>query len=194
MANLYTKTGDKGTTGLVGGNRVSKCDPRVNCYGAIDEANSMLGLAYSFSENRYVRENIQSIQQKLFTLGAELASDEKGLAILGDRVLHEEDITALEQMVDHITEIIGKMTCFVVPGVNQPSAALHVARTIIRRAEREMIAAQPQTGFRDLVMRYVNRLSDAIYALARLEEVEAEKEKGALRQIVEQVVREKLGR
>lgn len=184
MANLYTKTGDKGTTGLVGGNRISKCDPRVCCYGTVDEAISMLGLAYASSDNEYVRKTVHAIQEKLFTLGAELASDEKGLAMLGDRVLQMEDVVALEHIVDYCTETTGKMTCFVIPGANQASAALHVARTIIRRAEREIIAARDYIKPREIVQVYVNRLSDAIYALARFEETKVEEA-----ELVEQVTR-----
>ncbi|MCR4890590.1 MAG: cob(I)yrinic acid a,c-diamide adenosyltransferase [Lachnospiraceae bacterium] len=191
MANLYTKTGDKGTTGLVGGNRVSKSDPRVNCYGIVDETTSMLGLAYSFAKNEYIRECIHSIQNKLFTLGAELASDEKGMKRLGDNVLHEEDVKALEKIVDFCTETTGKQTAFVVPGVNQCSAALHVARTMIRRAERAIIAAQDTMPVREIVLSYVNRLSDAIYALARLEETEVETKD--LRDQIEAIIKSELG-
>lgn len=191
MANLYTKTGDKGETGLVGGSRVPKDSPRVNCYGTIDETNSMLGLAYSLTENEYIKEALGKIQRKLFTLGAELASDAQGLAKLGSHVICEEDIKDLEQIVDQCTEIVGKQTGFVVPGVNQASAALHVARTIVRRAERSIISAQRMVEIRSEAAKYVNRLSDAIYALARLEETLCQKEK--LRSKVTEMVKEKLG-
>ncbi|MBR0093281.1 MAG: cob(I)yrinic acid a,c-diamide adenosyltransferase [Lachnospiraceae bacterium] len=186
MANLYTKTGDKGTTGLYGGSRVPKDDPRVKCYGAIDEATSMLGLALALSDNAYVRGCIEAIQEKLFYLSAELASDEKGVAMLGDKKLGEADITALEQIADACSEKTGKMTCIVTPGVNRPSAALHVARTIVRRAEREMITAKRDYPLRDEIMRYVNRLSDTIYALARLEETEVAT--NDLRKEIEQII------
>ncbi|QIB69168.1 cob(I)yrinic acid a,c-diamide adenosyltransferase [Aminipila butyrica] len=186
MANLYTKTGDKGQTGLVGGARVPKDSPRVDCYGTIDEANSMLGLAYSYTEHPYIRECIHGIQKKLFVLGAELASDEKGLSILKNTI-SDEDVAVLEGIVDTCTETTGKQTAFVIPGVNSASAAMHVARTIIRRAERTVISASRQVDIRENLHRYINRLSDAIYALARLEETYVEQ--AELRAKVEETVR-----
>lgn len=176
MANLYTKTGDKGQTGLVGGERVSKADPRVECYGTIDEANSMLGLAKALSGQEYVRDTVNRIQGKLFSLGAELACADSAKETLAWKIT-DEDLTYLEQVADHCTEINGVQTHFVIPGVNQASGALHVARTIVRRAERAMIRASHE-GYppRELLMRYVNRLSDTIYALARLEETLTERE------------------
>ena len=169
MSNLYTKTGDKGETSLYGGERVKKNSIKVDCYGTIDEANSMLGLAYSNSKNENIRRYINSIQKRLFSVGAELASDEKGLKMLKGKV-DEKDITFLENIVDDCTEIVGKQTNFVVPGKNQASASLHVARTIIRRAERKINSLKEEHEVRDELLKYVNRLSDAIYALARVEE------------------------
>ena len=170
MANLYTKTGDKGQTSLVGGSRVAKDNPRVDCYGTVDEANSMLGLAYSLTNHAYIKETIYTIQQKLFLLGAELACDENGMDVLGENILTKDDVAFLENVVDTCTETTGPQTEFVIPGVNSASAALHVARTIIRRGERAMTAVSREEPFRDVVLQYVNRLSDAVYALARLEE------------------------
>lgn len=190
MANLYTKTGDKGQTGLVGGSRVSKDNARVCAYGTVDEVNSMLGLAYSLTDNDYIRESLHQIQGKLFVLGAELASDREGLEKLRGRILTQEDVTFLETVVDHCTETTGKQTEFVVPGVNRPSAALHVARTIVRRAERCMITAKQTEDIRQLLFTYVNRLSDTIYALARLEETLHDQEQ--LREKVMNMVKNKL--
>ena len=195
MANLYTRTGDDGTTALVGGNRVGKNSPRVRCYGTIDEANSMLGLAYASSKQPYVRETVHAIQGKLFKLGAELASDEKGMEKLGNRLISQADVDGLERIVDHCTETTGVQTHFVIPGVNQASAALHVARTIVRRAEREMIAFRQEGGaIRPETGAYVNRLSDAIYALARFEEtyVEMNSDMDALRERVMAEVKRRL--
>lgn len=169
MANLYTKTGDKGKTSLYGGSRVAKNSMRVECYGTIDEANSMLGLAYALSENQAVRKLVNQIQMRLFSVGAELASDAGGAEMLKAKVT-EEDVRNLEKIVDGCTEINGKQTAFVVPGVNRASAALHCARTIIRRAERRIVALSDEEGVRPELIRYVNRLSDTVYALARLEE------------------------
>ena len=169
MANLYTKTGDKGQTSLVGGSRVSKSDLQVECYGTIDEANSMLGLAYSNTCQEYIRTTIHTIQGRLFSLGAELASDREGASKLKN-LISEEDVAFLENVVDTCTETTGKMTHFVIPGVDSASSALHVARTIVRRAERRMVELAGSSFVREVVMRYVNRLSDAIYAMARLQE------------------------
>ncbi|EOS27301.1 ATP:cob(I)alamin adenosyltransferase [Lachnospiraceae bacterium 3-1] len=169
MANLYTKTGDKGQTSLVGGSRVRKSDLQVECYGTIDEANSMLGLAYSNTCQEYIRTTVHAIQGRLFTLGAELASDGEGASKL-ESLISEEDVSFLEHVVDTCTETTGKMTHFVVPGVDPASSALHVARTIVRRAERRMVDLAEIRPVREVLMRYVNRLSDAVYAMARLQE------------------------
>ena len=177
MANLYTKTGDKGQTSLVGGSRVSKSSLRVECYGTIDEANSMLGLAYAQTDREYIRTTVHRIQGRLFALGAELASDEQGAAGLTGKI-SEEDVAFLEGVVDKCTETTGKQTHFVIPGVDPASAALHVARTIVRRAERHVVA------------RYINRLSDAVYALARLQEDLTQEER--LRAQVTALVRKQL--
>ena len=167
MANLYTKTGDKGQTSLVGGSRVSKSSLRVECYGTIDEANSMLGLAYAQTDREYIRTTVHRIQGRLFALGAELASDEQGAAGLTGKI-SEEDVAFLEG-VDKCTETTGKQTHFVIPGVDPASAALHVARTIVRRAERHVVALAEHEPVREVLARYINRLSDAVYALARLQ-------------------------
>lgn len=166
MANLYTRGGDKGQTSLVGGGRVSKSDPKVECYGTIDEANSMLGLAYTQTDNEFIRATVHKIQGRLFSVGAELASDspETAAALKGN--ISEEDVAFLEGVVDTCTQTTGKQTHFVVPGVDPASAALHVARTIVRRAERRMV----ELPVRPVLVRYINRLSDAVYAMARLQE------------------------
>ena len=169
MANLYTKTGDKGQNSLVGGSRVSKSDLQVECYGTIDEANSMLGLARSNTCHEYIRTTIYTIQGRLFSLGAELASDGEGASRLKETI-SEEDVAFLEHVVDTCTETTGKMTHFVIPGVDTASSALHVARTIVRRAERRMVELSGSSPVREVLMRYVNRLSDAVYAMARLQE------------------------
>lgn len=190
MANLYTKTGDKGTTSLVGGSRVSKDDLRVECYGTVDEMGSALGMAKSLTQRDYVRDTLHHIQGLLFLLGAEIASDENGLAKL-KRTISEDDVRYLEGVVDKCTETNGAQTAFVIPGENPPSGALHLARTIVRRCERNLIRLAAENQVRDTVLRFVNRLSDATYALARLEETLAQQE--ALRGRVEEEVRRQLG-
>ena len=189
MANLYTKTGDKGQTSLVGGSRVSKSSLRVECYGTIDEANSMLGLAYAQTDREYIRTTVHRIQGRLFALGAELASDEQGAAGLTGKI-SEEDVAFLEGVVDKCTETTGKQTHFVIPGVDPASAALHVARTIVRRAERHVVALAESEPVREVLARYINRLSDAVYALARLQEDLTQEER--LRAQVTALVRKQL--
>ncbi|WP_242840834.1 cob(I)yrinic acid a,c-diamide adenosyltransferase [Metaclostridioides mangenotii] len=171
VANLYTKTGDKGQTSLFGGNRVKKDSLKVESYGTLDEANSMLGLAYSQITDEKIKEYIDKIQRKIFSVGAELASDDRGFKMLKDSdKVTEEDVTDLEKIIDECTEIVGVQTYFVIPGVNLSSSALHVARTIVRRAERCVVKLKRTEDVRPEVVKYINRLSDTIYALARLEE------------------------
>lgn len=175
MSNLYKKTGDCGQTSLLGGLRIDKDDPRVICYGTIDEANSSLGMAYALTKNVQIKQFLDSIQKKMFLLGAELASDKDGMKLIKTPIV-QEDIYYLEYVVDQCTEITGVQTGFVIPGANAASASLHVARTVIRRAERIMTALSKTEMVREELLIYTNRLSDAIYALARLEEVTCDEE------------------
>ena len=171
MGNVYTKTGDKGMTSLYSGERVDKDELRVDCYGTIDEAISMMGMAYSMSANDYVRDVIKNIQRSLFVVGEELASLEKKEGIRINKI-KEQDIDNLEKIIDYIVLITGKPSSFVIPGVNMPSSALHVSRTIVRRAERLIIGLSKKEVVSESLIKYVNRLSDCLYALARLEEHE----------------------
>lgn len=169
MAGIYTKRGDAGETSLYGGSRVAKDDLRVESYGTLDEANAMLGVAYAQLSDEQTKASVRLIQQKLFVVGAELASDPKGISMLKEKI-GEEDIRTLEQIVDRCYQTVAKQTEFVIPGVNTASASLHVARTIIRRAERLIAALAREQSVRKELSSYVNRLSDAIYSLARYEE------------------------
>lgn len=169
MANLYTKQGDKGKTSLYGGSRTDKDNLRVGVYGTVDEANSMMGLAYAQSQWENIKTYIKDIQVRMFTLGAELASDEAGRKKLQEKIT-QKDVVFLEKLIDNCSKINGKQESFVIPGVNGASAALHVARTIIRRGERSLVALSRTEEVRDTLLQYMNRLSDAVYALARLEE------------------------
>ena len=137
MPNIYTRTGDKGTTGLYGGSRVDKDSLNVDVYGTIDEAISVLGFAYSQVETTEIKEYISHIQKRMFQAGAEFASDQRGMEMLKDKI-SDADIKYLEDIIDRETELNGPMREFVIPGVNPSSAALHVARTVVRRAERRI--------------------------------------------------------
>ena len=189
MAYLYTKTGDKGQTGLVGGSRVSKASLRVDCYGTLDEATSMLGLAYSQCENEFIRETVHHIQERMLMLAAEVASDAKGVDMLQGKI-SEEDVRDLERVVDECGKITGKQKGFIIPGVDPVSSTLHVARTIVRRAERSAVALTETEPVRELIVRYINRLSDAIYAMALLQE--AKSKEAQLREQVTALVRKQL--
>ena len=147
----------------------------VDVYGTIDEAISALGVAYAQTESPDIREYINHIQKRMFQAGAEFASDEKGLEMLKDKI-GEADIKYLEDIVDQSTEVNGLMREFVVPGVNPSSAALHVARTVVRRAERKITTLAREIPVRDELRKYINRLSDACFAMARLEEARAQQQ------------------
>jgi len=166
---VYTKTGDKGTTSLYDGTRVSKDYIRVESYGTIDELNSSLGLAKNYIEEKEIKDLVSKIQRTLFDVAGELAtSDYRNFKT---RVT-EEDIEFLEHTIDHFTAIMDQENCFILPGSNLSSGHLHVARTICRRAERRMITLRGEADISDTVMKYVNRLSDTIYSIARFLETD----------------------
>lgn len=169
MPNVYTRTGDAGQTGLFGGSRVPKQDPAVEAYGTVDEANSAIGEAKAQATDESIRTTLHGIQQRLFVLAAELASDAKGRTIL-DNTISTADVTDLESLIDMCLEVTGPQRAFVVPGRDRPSAALHAARTVTRRAERRVLTLAETHEVRPELVKYLNRLSDTLYALARLTE------------------------
>lgn len=163
---LYTKTGDKGQTSLLFGKRVPKDDLRVEAYGTVDEANSALGLALSQmpAELSDLRENLLEVQRVLFNIGAELATP------AGRRPGWEADqaqIDFLESWIDALDEKLPPLTSFVLPGGSPCGAALHLARTIVRRAERLAVTVAREDELNPLVVTYLNRLSDALFNAAR---------------------------
>lgn len=166
MYKIYTKTGDKGTTALFGGSRVDKDSLKVEAYGTVDELISSIGFAYSKIQLTEQRDELRNIQKKLFNLGAELASDEDGIKYLKD-IVTKEDIETLEKLTDKYMEITGALKEFVIPGKNEVSASLHIARTVCRRAERRIITLKREESLRDEITKYINRLSDTLFAVAR---------------------------
>ncbi|MBK5442853.1 MULTISPECIES: cob(I)yrinic acid a,c-diamide adenosyltransferase [unclassified Peribacillus] len=165
---VYTKSGDKGETSLVYGKRVSKASVYVEAYGTCDEANSMIGLAFSFApaEEKWksLQETIHIIQTKLFHIGAELATP------IGKQVgwpIEEEDVHFLEKEIDKMEEHLKALTNFILPGGSPIGASLHSARTIVRRAERNAIAINKEQPVNPIVIKYLNRLSDYLFVLAR---------------------------
>ena len=194
MPNIYTRTGDKGTTGLYGGSRVDKDSLNVDVYGTIDEAISVLGFAYSQVETTEIKEYISHIQKRMFQAGAEFASDQRGMEMMKDKI-SDADIKYLEDIIDRETELNGPMREFVIPGVNPSSAALHVARTVVRRAERRITTMAREVPVRDELRKYINRLSDACFAMARIEETMAqEAEIAEIKEQVKKIVEESFGR
>lgn len=167
MSKIYTKGGDFGQTSLYDGQRVSKGSLRVESYGTIDELGASLGVAKNFVECAEMRREIEVIQQKLFAVAAILATRDPSQKF-GE--IREEDIEWLEKLVDVYMGRIGNPNNFIVNGSGTKSAFLHMARTICRRAERHMTALAEEEEVDPMTIKYVNRLSDAIYAMARYNE------------------------
>ncbi|SHI58659.1 cob(I)alamin adenosyltransferase [Hymenobacter daecheongensis DSM 21074] len=163
---IYTKTGDKGLTSLIGGTRVPKSSLRIDCYGTVDELNSYIGLLRDQDVNAPRRDLLKEIQDRLFTMGAALASDpEKSKMKIPD--LHAEDVTLLEQEMDRMNEALPELRVFILPGGHQSVSFAHVARCVCRRAERLVIALQEDAFVAELLVVYLNRLSDYLFVLSR---------------------------
>ncbi|MFP5595787.1 cob(I)yrinic acid a,c-diamide adenosyltransferase [Kluyvera sp. 142486] len=173
MYRIYTRTGDNGTTALFGGSRIEKDDIRVEAYGSIDTLISLLGVSYAASGNPALRLTLHRIQEELFVVGAELACDARGLTRL-NLLIDDADIARLEGEIDHHMALTGPLKAFVIPGKNLPSAHLHVARTQTRQIERTLVAMDRLTPLRPALKSYINRLSDALFAMARVAESEAD--------------------
>ncbi|MGK9368065.1 cob(I)yrinic acid a,c-diamide adenosyltransferase [Melioribacter sp. Ez-97] len=162
---IYTKTGDKGTTSLLGGERVFKDDPRLNAYGTVDELNSLLGLAITEIENTELIEVLRGIQDELFELGADLAAPANSNVKI-DRI-NIANAERLERLIDKFEERLPALKNFILPGGGKAGALLHYARTVCRRAERETAALMKGVEMDSAVLVYLNRLSDLLFVLAR---------------------------
>ena len=164
---LYTKTGDAGETGLFDGTRVSKADPRVDAYGDVDELNAMLGVARTHMPGDRVDEMLDRIQRDLFAVGAALADPRHRIASrVVKAALGDDDISRLEGWIDELDAEVPPLRRFILAGGSVPGAALHLARTVCRRAERRIIALGPDATD-TVTLIYVNRLSDLLFAMAR---------------------------
>lgn len=161
---IYTKTGDKGQTSLYDGTRVDKDSLRVESYGTVDELNSYIGFASKFINDENIKNDLKKIQMRLFFVAGELATLEEGKYIYR---VNDEDIVALENIIDDYLPRIRGVDKFIVPGSSEASAALHVARAICRRAERRIISLKAKEEVSDTLLRFVNRLSDVLYTYAR---------------------------
>ena len=163
---IYTKTGDKGTTALFGGKRVSKADLRIDTYGTVDELNSWMGVLRDQEVNAIRQEELIEIQDRLFTIGSILAT-EPGNTKVKIPSLSESDIIFLEKKIDLMEATLEPMKVFVLPG-GHPSVSIgHVARTVCRRAERLVISLDANEKVEALVIQYLNRLSDYLFVLCR---------------------------
>jgi cob(I)alamin adenosyltransferase len=163
---LYTKTGDDGTTGLFGGGRVPKTSARVDAYGTVDETNAAIGAARAAPLDPAVDAVLARVQEDLFTIGAELACVPGREGKLGMTLIGEGDIARVEQAIDEADGACEPLKNFVLPGGSPQAAALHVARTVSRRAERAVLAMTDAPARREVAV-YLNRLSDLLFALAR---------------------------
>ena len=161
LSKIYTKTGDDGTTGLGDGTRVAKDSARVAAYGTVDELNSTIGALLAQQVPGAVREALTQIQHDLFDLGGELC-------IPGFAMVHDADVERLERTLDAFNEDLPPLKDFILPGGGMAAAAAHVARTVCRRAEREVVALARHEAVRAEAIRYLNRLSDLLFVLARV--------------------------
>ena len=163
---IYTRAGDDGTTGILGPGRVPKSDPRIEAYGTVDELNAVLGLARAEDGAGWLTQELELIQRQLFQLGAELATtDDRLLATLAR--VSDADVEALEAVIDRLEAGLPPLANFVLPAGPPFAAQLHVARTVCRRAERRVVALGGQAAFEPRLGRYLNRLGDLLFVMAR---------------------------
>ncbi len=172
---IYTRTGDEGMTSLFGGKRVSKADLRIDSYGTIDELNSWIGVLRDQQVNAKRKDTLLVIQDRLFTIGSTLAV-EPGNTKVKVPSLEDADIAFLEKQIDAIDTTLPPMRSFVLPGGHPSVSFTHVARTVCRRAERLVIALHDEEEVMPLVIKYLNRLSDFLFVLARMVAQELEVE------------------
>ena len=161
LSKIYTRTGDDGSTGLGDGSRVAKDSLRVEAYGTVDEANSCIGVVLASDMPEDIRSLLTSVQHQLFDLGGELC-------IPGHAAIDDEDVERLEQHLDRYNDDLPPLKDFILPGGGEAAARCHVARTVVRRAERETVALSRVEAMRPQAIRYLNRLSDLLFVLSRV--------------------------
>ena len=164
---VYTKTGDAGNTGLIGGTRVPKYHPRLEAYGTVDELNSYIGLIASYDIGVNEKKMLAVIQNKLFLIGSNLATDDTKSDLKHKLLISEEDVLQLEREMDIMDEQLPELTSFILPGGHPVSGFCHVARTVCRRAERRVIQLSEEIDINPLLVKYLNRLSDYMFVLSR---------------------------
>ena len=163
---IYTRTGDKGKTSLVGGARVSKTHVRLEAYGTVDELNSQLGLLYTYLIDEADKKLVLWVQHKLFSVGSYLATDQTNTTLRIESQIADEDIQRLEHAIDEVDAQLPPLKAFVIPGGARGSAVCHVCRTVCRRAERRILAMTEEHEVTENVSAFVNRLSDYLFVLA----------------------------
>lgn len=164
---IYTKTGDKGQTSLFGGQRVSKADLRIESYGTLDELLSYVGLLRDQEINANYQDFLIEIQDRLFTIGAELATAPEKGKTKKHPDLYQEDVEVLEKEIDRLNEELPPMKFFVLPGGHQSVSFAHLARCVCRKTERLIVALNEVEPLSDLILQYINRLSDYLFTLSR---------------------------
>lgn len=164
---IYTKTGDKGETGLIGGTRVSKSDPRIEAYGTIDELNSFIGLLGSYEALSSESHTLEIIQHRLFVIGSYLATDTSKTEISYKSIIKDTDITKIEDEIDRMNQLLPELTAFILPGGSAEGSICHICRTISRRAERRIIDIKKTQSIDNEIIIYINRLSDYFFILSR---------------------------
>lgn len=167
MVKVYTKTGDDGTTGLIGGSRVKKFDNRLEAYGTVDELNSAIGVVAAYLEHGNELDVIRRIQSQLFVIGSHLATDESAQELEEQLPCSESDIEFLEIEIDQISQELPPLKHFVLPGGCGAAAHAHLARTICRRAERRIVEMSEMIDIDNQLIKYINRLSDYLFVLSR---------------------------
>lgn len=167
ITRVYTRGGDKGQTSLVGGQRVSKASTRLEAYGTVDELSSHLGLLAAMLPDGHEKELTERIQNNLFNLCTNLATDQTQTPLYPSAHLPEGEIELLEQEVDDIMKLLPEKQGFILPGGTQQAAQAHVCRTVCRRAERRIVALAEETIVSPEVQQYINRLSDYLFVLAK---------------------------
>ncbi len=169
LDRIYTKTGDAGTTGLGGGRRVPKDSARVAAYGTVDELNSAIGVALALDLTDRLATDLVTIQNELFDLGSDLCWPDDDARRGRIPTVESHHVERLERLIDEYNATVGPLTNFLLPGGSPGAAQLHVARTICRRAERETITLGRSESIGEHVLPYLNRLSDALFVMARFE-------------------------
>lgn len=164
---IYTKTGDNGTTGLIGGTRVKKTDQRLEAYGTVDELNSFIGLLITYDLPDATKNTLYNIQNKLFVIGSFLATDIEKTSIDPVALLSDSDVKMLENEIDTMNEVLSELRNFILPGGNPSAALAHICRTVTRRAERKIQAVSDNYQQVEHLSEFVNRLSDYFFVLAR---------------------------